>query len=361
MNPVLERTGRLTLFLAGWAAGGAVLAGIFRREGAIGWGPALALAVPHAVLFGFISLSTWYVCRTTPIRRTDIGTATLNLAAAGIVSAALWYGAGLLWTLALAHGTGWVHLAPRYRADGLLVFELGLLLYALSLAVNYLVIGIQESRSAERQILNAQVLAREAEIRALKAQLDPHFLFNALNSVSALTTADPAAARRMCILLSDYLRGSVRLGVRDLIPLSDELAMTRQYLEIERVRFGARLAVVVECADELGRCLVPPLLLQPLVENAVTHGIAHLLDGGTIRLAASRGDGLLALTIENPCDPERARAPQTGFGLSNVRKRLDAHFGHLARIDVKDAPSRFAVRLLVPCAPPPAAPGATPP
>jgi hypothetical protein len=349
MNPVLERTDRLAFFLSGWALGGVVLAGIFRREGAIGWGPALALTVPLAVIFGFISMSTWYVCRTTPLRRTELLPAAFNLAAAGVLSAAFWYGVGRAWTLVLVRGAGWAELEPRYRADGVLVFELGLLLYALSLAVNYIVIGVQESREAERQILHTQVLAREAELRALRAQIDPHFLFNALNSVSALTTVDPPAARRMCVLLSDYLRGSVRLGGRDLIPLADEVAMTRQYLDIEHTRFGPRLVIELAIDEPAAGCLVPPLLLQPLVENAVTHGIAHLVEGGTIRIAASRVDGVLVLTIENPCDPDRRRTPQTGFGLQNVRKRLDAHFGHRARIEMKDTPDRFAVRLLVPC------------
>jgi two-component system sensor histidine kinase AlgZ len=349
MNPVLERTDRLAFFLSGWALGGVVLAGIFRREGSIGWGPALALTVPLAIIFGFISLSTWYVCRTTPLRRTEWLPAALNLAAAGILSAAFWYGAGRAWTLVLVRGAGWTDLEPRYRADGLLVFELGLLLYALSLAVNFIVIGVQESRDAERQILHTQVFAREAELRALRAQIDPHFLFNALNSVSALTTVDPSAARRMCVLLSDYLRGTVRLGGRDLIPLADEVAMTRQYLDIEHIRFGSRLVIDVMVDEQAAACLVPPLLLQPLVENAVTHGIAHVIDGGAIRIAASRTDGALVLTVENPCDPDRRCTPQTGFGLQNVRKRLEAHFGHRAKIEMKDTPERFTVRLTVPC------------
>jgi len=358
MNPVLERTDRLAFFLSGWALWGVVLAGVFRREGTTGWGPALALTVPLAVIFGFISLSTWYVCRTTPLRRTELLPAAFNLAAAGILSAAFWYGVGRAYAFALVRGAGWVELEPRYRADGLLVFELGLLLYALSLAVNYIVIGVEESREAERKILHTQVLAREAELRALRAQIDPHFLFNALNSVSALTTADPPAARRMCVLLSDYLRGSVRLGGRDLIPLADEVAMTRQYLDIEQIRFGTRLVVEVTLDERAPGCLVPPLLLQPLVENAVTHGIAHLIDGGIIRIAASRAEGNLVLTIENPCDPDRRRTPQTGFGLQNVRKRLDAHFGQRARIEMKDTPDRFTVRLIVPCEDPDVGKGA---
>jgi hypothetical protein len=358
MNPVLERTDRLVAFLGGWAAGGVLLAAVLMRGSDIGGVPILALVVPHAVAFGFIALSTWYVCRTTPLRRTQLLSAAFNLTTGAVLSAGLWFAVGRLWAAILARTAGWTALEAGYQANALLVVGLGLLLYALSVAVNYILIAMLESRAAERQVLRAEVLAREAELRALRAQIDPHFLFNALNSVSALTTADPPAARRMCVMLSDYLRRTVRLGGQDLIRLADEIGLTRQYLDIERVRFGARLEVVIDWDEALGACLVPPLVLQPLVENAVTHGIAQVLDGGTIRLAVTRADGVLTLTIENPCDPDRPRTPQTGFGLQNVRKRLDVHFGHRARLDVKGTPERFTVRLQIPCEPNPAAPGA---
>jgi two-component system, LytTR family, sensor histidine kinase AlgZ len=348
MNPVLERNDRLVAFLGAWALAGAVLAGLFRGNGSVGWGAALALMVPHAVLFGFINLSSWYVCTTTPLRRMPLLPATVNLAAAAVVSVALWYAAGLGWVTLLARFASLGTLKTRYATDALLVVELGLLLYALSLAINYIAIGIQESRAAERQVMKAQVFAKEAELRALRAQIDPHFLFNALNSVSALTTVDPPAARRMCVLLSDYLRSSSRLGGQEMIRLADEMALARQYLDIEKVRFGARLVVAAHWDPALGACLVPPLMLQPLVENAVTHGIANVLDGGTITISVARTADTLVLTIDNPRD-EDVRRPQTGFGLQNVRRRLEAHYGARARLDVKEAPDLYSVRVTIPC------------
>lgn len=348
MNPVLERNDRLVAFLGAWAFAGALLAGLFRRDGGVGWGAALVLMVPHAIVFGFINLSSWYVCTTTPLRRTQLVPATVNLAAAAVVSVSLWYAVGLGWVSALARFADLATLKARYTSDALLVVELGLLLYALSLAINYIAIGIHESRQAERQVLNAQVLAKEAELRALRAQIDPHFLFNALNSVSALTTADPPAARRMCVMLSDYLRSSSRLGGQDMIRLAEELALALQYLDIEKVRFGARLSVASDWAPALGSCLVPPLMLQPLVENAVTHGIANVLEGGTITINVAHTGDTLVLTIDNPRDAE-VRRPQTGFGLQNVRRRLEAHYGTRARLDVKEAADLYSVRVTIPC------------
>ena len=151
----------------------------------------------------------------------------------------------------------------------------GLLLYLLSLAVSYLVAVVDHARASERRALEVQVLAREAELRMLRAQIDPHFLFNSLHSISALTVSDAAAARRMCVLLADFLRESLALGVETRITLKRELGLVARFLDVERVRYGSRLQHRIEADADADACLVPPLLLQPLVENAITHGIAH--------------------------------------------------------------------------------------
>jgi LytS/YehU family sensor histidine kinase len=117
--------------------------------------------------------------------------------------------------------------------------------------------------------MQALVAARDAELKALKAQINPHFLFNSLNSISALAGIDAARAREMCVRLSDFLRSSLSVGEREAVPLSEELALAHNYLGVEQVRFGGRLRVEQQIAPECESALVPPLLLQPLVENAV--------------------------------------------------------------------------------------------
>src|SRR5206468_10177887 len=126
-----------------------------------------------------------------------------------------------------------------------LIFGFGVLLYLLSLAISYLLAAFEQSREAERRGLKAQVHAREAELRSLRSQIDPHFLFNTLHSISALTTADPPAARRMCVLLGDFFRDSLALGSEHRITIARELQLAERFLEIERVRFGDRLRVEV--------------------------------------------------------------------------------------------------------------------
>jgi LytS/YehU family sensor histidine kinase len=148
--------------------------------------------------------------------------------------------------------------------------------------------------------------------------------------------------------LADFLRRSLTVGARESIPLAEELDLAVQLLAIEKVRFGERLSHVV-VADEAARaCPVPPLLLQPLVENAVTHGIAQLLDGGEIRIEAERRGDELRIAVTNPRDPEAPARKGTGIGLQNVRRRLAALHGDGALVEARPGEAVFRVELRLP-------------
>jgi LytS/YehU family sensor histidine kinase len=228
-----------------------------------------------------------------------------------------------------------------------LIFGLGVLLYLLSLAVSYLLVAFEATRDAERRALRVQVLSRDAQLRSLRAQIDPHFLFNSLHSISALTGSDPAAARRMCLLLAQFLRESLALGGQDRIPLARELKMVEYFLDVERVRFGDRLQVQIS-DGEAGACLVAPLLLQPIVENAVTHGVAHVLEGGAVTVSASRSGAMLTIVVENPCDPDRPRRTGAGVGITNVRARLAALHGADAGLRTSEGGGVWRVEVVLP-------------
>jgi len=233
---------------------------------------------------------------------------------------------------------------PQVNAIG----TIGILIYLLSVAFHYVLIAMEESRRAETQANEARVLARDAELKALKAQVNPHFLFNSLNSISALTSVDPAKAREMCILLSEFLRMTLGLGEKSVISLSEELALLERFLAIEKVRFGTRLRVEENIHEESRTLLVPPLVLQPLVENAVVHGIANLPEGGLIRLVSQCQDGRLFMTIENSFDSDATTVRRNGMGLLNVRKRLEGRYGTDASLRVDSQADQFRVELSMP-------------
>src|SRR5581483_9895805 len=230
-----------------------------------------------------------------------------------------------------------------------LLFGTGVFGYLLSVASYYVMMALETSRQAERREAEARLLAGEAELRALKAQINPHFLYNSLNSISALTSVDPARARNMCILLSDFLRSTLGMGEKQSIPLGEEFELLRRYLAIEKVRFGARLEMEESVAEECLEQPVPPLLLQPLVENAVVHGIANVVENGTLRLAVARnGNREIAIIIENSFDPDAPPSRRTGFGLANVRKRLAARYGNRASLRAGADGDRYRVEIVIP-------------
>jgi LytS/YehU family sensor histidine kinase len=289
------------------------------------------------------------LCRAFPLAP---GVSGLRVAAAHFGAAAfasvLWVIAAGFWSAALDWSVPWLQSRPIYADSQVLLLVVGVLLFWLAAASHYLVIAFLASRDAEARALELTLLAREAELSALRAQIDPHFIFNSLHSISALTTIDALAARRMCLLLADFLRETLRLGANRQITLADELALIERFLAIEQVRLGGRLRVERTTETAANHCLVPPLLLQPLVENAVVHGVAQLVEGGTIRMAASRQGDVLTITIENPCDPDRARTRGVGLGLDLLRRRVTGQFGTAAAVQAEEAGGRFRVELRIP-------------
>lgn len=347
MHPILERSGRLALYLGLWVLVGGLLTLLLAGRTGLNGAQAALIALPVASAYAFVCLSSWYVARGLPIITTTLTRILITGAVAATLSSAVWLALSRAWITWLV-GRGWLPQAARTGGHETLIFAVGILLYLLSLAISYLLVSFEKTRDAERRALEGQVLAREAELRSLRSQIDPHFLFNCLHSISALTTVNPAAARRMCLLLGDFLRETIALGGESRITVGRELKLVQRFLDVERIRFGDRLDVEVTASEEAEACVVPPLLLQPIVENAVKHGIAHLLERGTVRVAASRTPERLSIRIENPCDADRPRGTGTGVGLANVRARLRTLYGTEAAVSTSEEEGMWRVELSFP-------------
>jgi len=348
VQPVLARSPRLALYLAACLAVGGLLSAAIAGRSGLSVARTAAVVLPLALVFGFVCLSSWYVCRATPLRTSPTAMVAGNIAGSTLFAGALWLALGRAFAWAAARIPGLAGVDRLFSSDAPLLFAVGALVYLLSLAAHYVVLGVDEAQATEQRALEVQLMAREAELKALRAQIEPHFLFNSLNSISALTTADPAGARRMCSLLGEFLRASLKFGARERIPLADELALVQAFFDIERVRFGSRLCFEQAAEDGVRECLVPPLLLQPLAENAVNHGVAERLEGGTVRLHAARAGDMLRIVMENAFDADRPREARRGVGLDNVRRRLATHYGGRATLGVNDEDGRFRVTISLP-------------
>jgi two-component system sensor histidine kinase AlgZ len=267
---------------------------------------------------------------------------------AAIISGALWLLLARAWIAVLGSLGPFAPAVEQYDRQLPFLFAVGVLLFLGAIAVHYALLALETAVEAQRRGLQLEVMAREAELRALRAQIDPHFLYNSLNSISALTTSDPVGARTMCLLLADFLRSTMNVASQARIRLADEIALAERFLSIEQVRFGSRLQIERHIDQTASDCRVPPLILQPLLENAVTHGIAGMLEGGVVRLDVARRDGQLSIAIENPRDVDMAAPRRGGVGLENVRRRLAVMFGSLARLDTHAEPGRFRVEIDLP-------------
>jgi two-component sensor histidine kinase len=348
MHPLIARPGRLLLYLLAWSPLALLLSYLMVMMGGLAWLEAATLSLPLALFYALTCLAPWYMCLVLPLDSGQTFTIIGKHLAAAIVAGLIWI--ALAKGLALAFGRYFfARLNERFSPQLPLLFGIGVLLYLLSVALHYVLFSMESSKEAETREQEALTLARESELKALKAQINPHFLFNSLNSISALATVDGQRARDMCIKLSDFLRTTLKLGEKQKITLADELALAKAYLEVEQVRFGARLHVEIDAQADCYRCVVPSLVLQPLVENAVKHGIAGLVDGGSIRLEAHCSEGLLRLKISNEFDADSPAASRHGLGLRNVRDRLRALYENRARVDATATSDRFVVELEIPC------------
>jgi two-component system sensor histidine kinase AlgZ len=349
VHPILANRTRTLLYSAAWLPIAALLTEVLVRGGTIEWREAAALVFPMCLLYAFICQASWYLCNAVPLRESDSLRLIGSHGTAAGVSAAAWILIGGVWAWLVGEAFAIDGIVSRYVAQIPVLFVSGVLLFLMAVAFNYLLIAFEASQRAESKALELQVLAREAELKALRAQIDPHFLFNSLNSINALVMTDPSAARRMCVLLADFFRGSVKLGSEERIPLGEELRLADCYLDIERVRFGARLNIAREIDPRCETCLVPPLIMQPLVENAIKYGVAPALQGGTVSLHAERNGAGVTIVIENPFEPESSTKKGAGLGLKNVKMRLANLYNGNARLDVSQDNGRFRVELQLPC------------
>jgi two-component system, LytTR family, sensor kinase len=319
------------------------------RGRSVPWASVLRGALLDAYLWAFATLAIFWLARRVPLERGRlVRSAAVHLVAAVVLSLAR---AGFM--VELGRRVDWLGPRPFSR-----VFwgssSLHLLFYALLLGIAHAVIYHGRYRERERA---AEQLARgltEARLHALKMQLQPHFLFNTLNAISALLPADAKPARRMLARLGDLLRTTLEHEETQEVTLREELAFLQPYLEIEQARLEDRLTVVMEIAPETLNARVPHLLLQPLVENAIRHGIAPRIEPGRVEISATRGpyDRLLHLAVR---DDGRgvARDDGTGtrrrVGLSNIRSRLEQLYDGEHRFELENhAEGGALVRITLP-------------
>jgi two-component system sensor histidine kinase AlgZ len=336
-------------WLAAWAVAGLGAAWLWSDRARLPWGDTLLVALPAALSAALLLPSAWAITRVVPLgegRRLGWGLA--RHAATACLVGGLW--AGVWGGLAAVLGLwGEPHAGrPASVGAGLeqalrLVWLLALpfaALYGLALMLGEV---LQAQARAERDRQGAQQAqhhALQAQLQMLRAQVEPHFLFNCLHSISSLTVLDPPAAQRMTLQLADYFRQTLAYSQRPWVSLQEEWMHGQAFLSLEAIRMGEeRLRWRFEASPQALRSQLPALVLQPLLENAVKHGLWPRPEGGCVQVQATVLGEWLRLTVSNPLpapletEPGAAQPPGTGTGLRNLRERLAATLGGQALVE----------------------------
>lgn len=215
-------------------------------------------------------------------------------------------------------------------------------------AISWMWYFIEEQQQSLKMKSDTERLAREAELSQLRQQLQPHFLFNSLNSINALVVSQPELARKMIQQLSDFLRGTVKKDDRQVVSLEEELHQLSLYLDIEKVRFGYRLKSEITADDASKTCKLPPLLLQPIVENAIKFGLYDTIGEITISIDTFLEDKNLVIKVRNPFDPATSQPKGTGFGLNSISRRLYLIYYNTNLLQTSQQDSTFTTTIKIP-------------
>lgn len=225
---------------------------------------------------------------------------------------------------------------------------IGLLYYFILVLIYYIVIYNYNLKEKKKNEDNLMAIIKEAELNLLKSQINPHFLFNSLNSISSLTITNPVKAQEMIIKLSDFLRYSISRHSNQKSTLKLELENVQRYLDIEKTRFGNRLNyqpdISVDCLDRT----LPTMLLQPLYENAIKHGVYESTEPVTLKAIVRIENNFLSITIVNNFDPEASAKKGSGIGLRNIKERLRLTYHREGLLQTNRTNNTFEVKLLIP-------------
>jgi two-component system LytT family sensor kinase len=298
------------------------------------------------LFLGVFGMASWFVVRyNSPDEKPFGQLLTTHLTAAFILSLAWVYSAGFIARSVMPD--------PEYLAyeDSFFTIRifLGFVFYTITATVFYLYIFFRKNRDKIDRENELRQEVREAVLRALKSQINPHFLFNSLNSIASLTMTKPVKAHEMVIALSDFMRYSLRKQHNEMVALEEEINHIRLYLQIEKIRFGEKMAYSFQVGPECLSCQIPTLLLQPLFENAVKYGVYEALDEVEVTLTAIKEGHHVVLTITNTFDAEAAPVKGEGIGLKNVQERLRLVYNSNNLLSINNSEGKFSVTIYLPC------------
>jgi two-component system, LytTR family, sensor kinase len=342
-HPLLNNTKYLILYGIFWLIIASANAAIFNIYYDMPLDQAIQVPFIEFILFGGIALSIWYVVKYNPVEANPwwkLG--FFHLTAATILIIIWIYLTNVMVNLINTDLGDFMTMSVPTRV------LMGYLLYVLLFFFFMVIVYYENFREKVKREGELKALIREAELHALKSQINPHFLFNSLNSISSLTMSDPAKAQEMVINLSAIMRYSLKHGQNETVSFGTELQNIKLYLAIEKVRFGKKLQPVFKVDERCYQALLPNMILQPIFENAIKYGVYEATEPVEILTEASCTGDMLEISVSNSYDASVRSKKGEGIGLRNIRERLQIIYGNPGFLKVKDTKKYFAITITIP-------------
>lgn len=297
-------------------------------------------------LYFLLGISLWYTVSYNTLENYTPIKIFINHAAAAIITSAIWVVAGY-YIMSNIYNDNSEYKTFLYNS-GIWRFMIGIFFYAIIVAVDYVIIYYNNFQQKLFRESELNTLVKEAELKSLKYQINPHFIFNSLNSISSLTLSKPEKAREMTIKLSSFLRSTLSKNEKQKSKLYEEITNAKLYLDIEKVRFADKFEFTEELEPECKDLEIPSMILQPLFENAIKHGVYESIDKVTIKLSCRPEKEYLKIIVENNFDPEAVPRKGEGIGIKNIQNRLKLIYNQDNLVTVDKLNGIFRVNIFIP-------------
>jgi len=298
----------------------------------------------YSVVFLLLGFGIWFIVRFNPFLLKNL----INLIAAHFLSALFIVG---LWLSVAGFTTGILFGDFKHNETFSEVmplrFIIGIMYYLILALIYYLMIYSENFKERIEHEANIEAKFKEAELNTLKAQINPHFIFNSLNSISALTISNPDIAQEMIVKMSDFFRMTLKKDNTQFTLLSEEIRFSRLYFEIEKIRFKDKLQFIIDCSEENDRIKVPHLILQPLLENAIKYGVQESISTVKVKLECKTENQFLFLKLSNQFDSD-SNFGGHGIGHKNIRERLRLIFNRADLFETKIIENQYTAILKIP-------------
>jgi two-component system, LytTR family, sensor kinase len=345
-NPILTNNKALSYYTGIWFLMIGLHLFLLMFSGHLAFIPALTDSVISNMLFSAIGIGLWFPIFFGKTGDEKLYNTIINNAAGAIVAISFWLGVTYFLLVSLFNTDTeyliFLRKSIPWRAG------IGFLYYEVLILVYYLTIFYKNNKENQIKEAELKALIKESELNSLKSQINPHFLFNSLNSISSLTIIEPAKARDMIIKLSEFLRYSISHKEEKFTTLEEEIRNINRYLDIEKIRFGKRMHVSQNIDESCLKLRLPALILQPLLENAVKYGIYESLDESVIELICNCNSTALSIIIRNEWDPDFQSNKGEGIGLKNIRSRLKILYNRDDLFIIRKDQHIFEVNIIFP-------------